>query len=305
MYKTSQAIFENTVRSTMLLVLTAGLVFAASYALGYTLNDIPMGLGIGVVACIIVIPLQMMMTKMAILKLTRGRPANPADPLEARLLARIETLSRNAGLSKTPPLYVTEAKSPNAFASGLGESSAFVCVTRGLLDCMSEDEISGVIGHELGHVKHGDIRLNTIVNGLTTVLSLLCVAIEIIARSNMRRGNRSRENSGAGLGVIIMLAALLLRPFVGIISALLQLAISRKREFAADAFAVEVNGSPKGIGDALETLSQVEKHMSRKDTAELGGSRLASMYISFPSIGELFATHPPLTERIRRIREMG
>lgn len=303
MNKTDTAIFANNVRTFILLGVTGCLVLVASGVLGYQLNNIPMGIGIGVVACVVMIPIQMMLTKAAILKITRGRPANPANPRERLLLERIAVLARNARLSKVPPLYVTEAKSPNAFASGLGEDSAFVCVTQGLMDTMDDNEISGVIGHELGHVKHGDIRLNTVVNSLTTVLALLCTAIEIVARTGMGGRSRRREG-GAGLGVILLLAALLLRPIVSLVGAFLQMAISRKREFAADAFAVEVNGSSKGIGDALQDLSNMEKKMTRKDLAQLGGSRLASMYFSFPKFGELFATHPPLEERIRRIRQM-
>ena len=303
MYKTDAAIFENNIRTGILLIVTAALVLAASCVLGYQLNNIPLGIGIGVVACIIVIPVQMMLTKAAILQITRGRPANPANPRERILLDRIATLSKNASLSKTPPLYITEAKAPNAFASGLGESSAFVCLTQGLMDTMDDDEICGVIGHELGHVKHGDIRLNTVVNGLTTVLALLCTAIEILARTGAG-GSRSRRRDGAGIGAILILVAVLMRPLVSLISAVLQMAISRKREFAADAFAVQVNGSSKGIGDALQDLSNMEKRMTKRDIADLGGSRLASMYFSFQKLGELFATHPPLEERIKRIRQM-
>lgn len=304
MTSTSSAIFENNVRSTLLLGVTAALVLVAAWALGYTLGNIPMGIGIGVLACVVIIPIQMATTKAAILTITKGRPANASDPRERQLLDRIAQLSRNAGLTRVPPLYVTSAQSPNAFASGLGESSAFVCVTQGLLDTMSLDEISGVIGHELGHVKHGDIRLNTIVNGMTTTLTLLCLAIEILGRTGAGGSRNRRDNQGAGLGAIILLAAVLMRPFISIISALLQMAISRKREFAADAFAVQVNGSSRGIGDALEDLGRMEKRMTRQDAAELGGSQLASMYFSFPKIGELFATHPPLEERVRRIRQM-
>ncbi|MCQ2397126.1 MAG: MMPL family transporter, partial [Lentisphaeria bacterium] len=139
MYKTDAAIFENNIRTGILLIVTAALVLAASSVLGYQLNNIPLGIGIGVVACIIVIPVQMMLTKAAILQITRGRPANPANPRERILLDRIATLSKNASLSKTPPLYITEAKAPNAFASGLGESSAFVCLTQGLMDTTDRD----------------------------------------------------------------------------------------------------------------------------------------------------------------------
>ena len=145
-------------------------------------------------------------------------------------------------------------------------------------------------------VKHGDIKLNTLIAGLISSALLLATGVYFVSG-----GNNRRRNSQAG-GLVLF--ALLLQPLVGLVSQLLQMAISRKREFAADAFAAKVNGQSDGIADALEVLQNCEKDMTRKDVQELGGSALASMYISFPNFGSLFATHPPLAERIRRLRNM-
>lgn len=292
----NSAIFMNNVRSTVLLLVFAAIVLFLGVALGRALGNPEMGIGIALILVAVMIPIQMATANAAIKKITRGRPANPNVPKERHCQEIIAQLAHNAELPVVPPLYVSATRTPNAFASGLSPKSAFVCVTQGLLDTMNEHELAGVIGHELGHVKHGDIKLNTLIAGLISSALLLATGVYFVSG-----GNNRRRNSQAG-GLVLF--ALLLQPLVGLVSQLLQMAISRKREFAADAFAAKVNGQSDGIADALEVLQNCEKDMTRKDVQELGGSALASMYISFPNFGSLFATHPPLAERIRRLRNM-
>ena len=294
----NQAIFMNTVRSTMLLLVFAGVVFFLGVLLGNALGNPAMGVGIAFLLLAVMIPFQLFTVNSAIKKLTRGRPANPNVSKERRCQEIVAQLAHNAGLPCVPPLYVSNTRAPNAFASGLTQQSAFVCVTQGLLDTMNEHELAGVLGHELGHVKHGDIKLNTLVAGLISSALLLSTGVYYLS-GGMRGRSRSSLNGG-----LLMLVAVLLQPLVGLVGQLLQMAISRKREYAADAFAAKVNGQSDGIADALEVLQNCEKGMTRRDVEELGGSALASMYISFPNFGSLFATHPPLEERIRRLRSM-
>ena len=290
------AIFMNNVRSALLLLAFAAVVVFLGVVLGRALGNVEMGVGIALILVAVMVPIQIFTANAAIKKLTRGRPANPNVTKERHCQEIIAKLANNAGLPCVPPLYVSNTRSPNAFASGLSPKSAFVCVTQGLLDTMNEHEIAGVIGHELGHVKHGDIKLNTLVAGLISSALLLSMGVYYVSGGS----HRQRSKSGGGL----VLLALLLQPLVSLVGQLLQMAISRKREYAADAFAAKVNGQSDGIADALEVLQNCEKGMTRKDAQELGGSTLASMYISFPRFGSLFATHPPLAERIRRLRAM-
>ena len=294
-----KAIFMNTVRSTLLLLVFAGVVISLGVVLGDALGNRGTGVGIAFLLLAVMVPFQMFTVNAAIKKLTRGRPANPNVTKERHCQEIIARLAKNAGLPVVPPLFVSNARSPNAFASGLTQKSAFVCVTQGLLESMNEQEIAGVIGHELGHVKHGDIKLNTLIAGLISSALLLATGIYYLSS-----GSRGRTRSGRNNGGLLLALGFLLGPLVNLVGQLLQMAISRKREFAADAFAVKVNGQADGIADALEVLQNCERGMTRRDVEELGGSALASMYISFPNFGSLFATHPPLAERILRLRAM-
>ena len=295
----NQAIFMNTVRSTLLLLVFGAIVLFLGVLLGNALGNPAAGVGIACLLLAVMVPFQMFTVNAAIKRLTRGRPANPNVTRERHCLEIVERLARNAGLPVVPPLYVSDVRAPNAFASGLTQKSAFVCVTQGLLDAMNDHEIAGVIGHELGHVKHGDIKLNTLIAGLISSALLLATGIYYLSA-----GSRGRNRSGRNGAGLLLVVGLLLQPLVNLVGQLLQMAISRKREFAADAFAAKVNGQSDGIADAQEVLQNSEKGMTRRDVEELGGNALASMYISFPNIGSLFATHPPLAERIRRLRAM-
>ncbi|MBR6471729.1 MAG: M48 family metalloprotease [Victivallales bacterium] len=289
----------NNVRSALLLAVFAAVVFFLGVLLGRALGNTEMGVGIALVLVAVMIPIQLVTANAAIKKITRGRPANPNVPKERHCQEIIARLAGNAELPVVPPLYVSASRSPNAFASGLSPKSAFVCVTQGLLDTMNEHEIAGVIGHELGHVKHGDIKLNTLIAGLLSSALLLATGVYYLSGGGRSRSSRSERDGG-----LLLIVALLLQPLVSLLGQLLQMAISRRREYAADAFAAKVNGQADGIADALEVLQDCERGMTRRDVQELGGNALASMYISFPGFGALFATHPPLAERIRRLRNM-
>ena len=308
MTSTSSAIFENNVRSTLLLGVTAALVLVAAWALGYTLGNIPMGIGIGVLACVVIIPIQMATTKAAILTITKGRPANASDPRERQLLDRIAQLSRNAGLTRVPPLYVTSAQSPNAFASGLGESSAFVCVTQGLLDTMSLDEISGVIGHELTHIRNKDTRTLIVSIVFVGIFSaIISIAFRLIWNTFLFGGDRNRNNKNGGAGIIVILLIAAVLAAIGYFFALLtRFAISRKREYVADAGGAELCGNPLALASALRKISNDPGlgHVSRADVAQLfiiHPKDLSQGIASF--MNSLFSTHPDTEKRIQLLEQ--
>jgi heat shock protein HtpX len=212
-----------------------------------------------------------------------------------KLYAVMERLCPKAGLP-LPRLYVIPEAAPNAFATGRSPQHAAVAVTAGLLETMNEDELEGVIAHELGHVNNRDILTSS-------VAATLAGAITVLARmaywGALFGGGSSRDDDRGGnpLGALLML---ILAP-IG--AAIIQLAISREREFAADAYAARTVGYPNGLISALEKLGYYNKRIPMQTS-----QTTASLYIVAPLTGgflrSLFSTHPPLEERIAALRSM-
>lgn len=293
---------KNYWKSLFLIIILMGIVMGLSYWIGASLGNVQTGIGIGVLVCVIVIPIQILTAKWAILGMSRGRAADPETLAERRAMQLLEGLAVSAGLSRTPDLYIIPSRVPNAFASGLTEAGAFVAVTQGLLDMMDEQELEGVLAHEVSHIIHRDIMLNQLVVGLISVILILAVILERVLFIKSLSGNRRDRNDNSGMIILVLiLAAILIRPLAMLIAQLLQMAISRKREFAADAEAVRLCSYNEGLARALEKLGGAD--YSKEDVESLGGKELACMYINFPG-GELFSTHPPIEERVRVLRSM-
>lgn len=209
----------------------------------------------------------------------------------------VENLSITAGLPM-PKIYVIEDVSPNAFATGRDKNHAVVAVTTGLMQILNKVELEGVIAHELSHIGNKDILLSTVVVVLVGFVSILA---NIFMRGGMGRGSRS-ENKGGGILVIVGIVFVLLSP---IFSRLIQLAISRKREFLADASGVLLTRYPEGLASALQKISGAGIPMKTANNAT------AHLFISNPfgqaaastgkKISNLFSTHPPTEERIKAI----
>lgn len=221
--------------------------------------------------------------------------AQPVGPDEAPALHRIaDRLRDRVGLPVTPALYVIPSDSLNAFATGRGPRHAAVAVTRGILRLLDERELEGVLAHELGHVRNRDILTGTIAATLAGAVMMLAS----MARWGLILGGGSRdreEGSGPELLLMVILAPLA--------ATLIQLAISRGREYAADAEGARATGDPLALASALAKLE--DAHARRP----LGASpATAHMFIVNPlagvSFARLFATHPPTEERIRRLREL-
>ena len=215
----------------------------------------------------------------------------------------VENMSIAAGLPATPQVRVVEDPAPNAFAAGRGPKDCYVCATTGLLQTMDQRELEGVISHEIAHVQHRDVRLMTLVAVLVGVIALVS---DVALRLLFFGGGRRRSGSPADLILLgIGLAGLILAPIaaVGI-----QLAISRRREYLADAGGAEISGDPEGLALALRKLMDDPReirHMNRS-TAHLyieGPLRNASGPRAL--LGGLFDTHPPLADRIARLEQMG
>ena len=303
----SEEIRKNFIKSFFLIAIIAALIVAASWYLGDLLGNVHTGLLIGGLIVAIGLPLQIFTAKWAILSMARGREIDPEDLRERRLQHLAEGLSVSAGLSRVPDIYIIPSRVPNAFASGMNEQDAFIGVTEGLLDNMNDQQLEGVLAHEFGHIIHRDIMLNQLVVGLISALLFIAVIIERMGFLELLSGGRNRrdrDNGGGGAVVLVLvLIVMLIRPLVMLIGAMLQAAISRKREYAADAVAVRLCSYNEGLASALEKLGR-EDHYSNEEIDSLGSKQLAAMYIHFPTVNELFSTHPPIMDRVARLRNM-
>jgi heat shock protein HtpX len=222
--------------------------------------------------------------------------AQPVTPDQASRMYRVmERLCARTGLPM-PRLYVIPQAQPNAFATGRNPQHAAVAATAGLLETMEEDELEGVLAHELAHVRNRDTLIMSVaatIAGAITYLAYMGQWALIFGGY----GGRDRNGGGSGLGALLMI---ILAPIAAL---LVQMAISRQREYAADAAAARFIGHPHGLVNALEKLGHYSKRVPMHNVKPAQ----AHMYIVQPFSGglaSLFSTHPPVEERIRRLRAL-
>jgi len=232
-----------------------------------------------------------------VLYMTRAKPVKKEDNPE--LYRIVENLCITAGLPM-PKIYILDEEQPNAFATGRDPNHSVVVVTRGLLKRLERSELEGVIAHELSHIKNRDMLLQTVVVVLAGMLSIAC---EIFLRSLWWGGGGRRKREENNIFYLLGLIAIILAP---IAATLIRLAISRKREFLADATGALLTRYPEGLARALEKIAS-DPHPMRVAT-----SATAHLFIANPFRGKqskswfvkLFMTHPPVEERIKALREM-
>ncbi len=226
----------------------------------------------------------------AALALNRAKPIAKKD--NPRLYRIVENLSITDGLP-TPKIYIIEDPAPNAFATGSNPKNASVAVTSGLLNIMTDTELEGVIAHELGHVKNYDIRVSMLVFGLVAAISLIA---DMLLWMTWFRDNDDNNNI---VVVLIGIAAAILAPIIALV---IQLAVSRKREYLADATGALTTRYPEGLASALEKIKQSGSAVKRQNTST------AHLYFANPlkktNRTNLFSTHPPIDDRIARLRQM-
>lgn len=235
-----------------------------------------------------------------ILAISGARPATREKDFQFYTV--VENLCLAAQIPK-PKLYVIKDSAPNAFAAGRDPDHAVVCATSGLLNKLDRSELEGVIAHELSHIKNYDIRLMSIVTVLVGMVSLLA---DWFMRSTYWGGRKRDRDKRGNLQAFLFIAAIFLALLSPLIARLIQLAISRRREFLADASAVMLTRYPEGLARALGKIS------ADRDPLEVANKATAHLYIVNPLKGQkfvswfanLFNTHPPVKERIKTLKEM-
>lgn len=210
----------------------------------------------------------------------------------------VENLCITAGLPM-PKIYLIDEMAPNAFATGRDSKHAVIAVTRGLIEKLNRSELEGVIAHELSHVGNRDILLATVV---VVLVGFVVILSDWFLRFSFFGGRRSRDREGGQIGAILALVGIILAILSPLIATLIQLAISRKREFLADADGALLTRYPEGLASALEKIAADPHQLNVANKAT------AHLYIANPFKGKristLFMTHPPIEERVKALREM-
>jgi heat shock protein HtpX len=299
-----EQIRSNQVRSVFLVTFMAALLLAIGYFLGFYFLDGNWLAGLVIAAIVwgIMSLIAVFQGDSIILGMAGARKIGPQD--HPRLYNVVEEMKIAAGLPKMPDVYIIDDPALNAFATGRDPEHASVAITSGLLNKLNRDELQGVIAHEIGHVKNRDIRLMLYASVMLGAIVILAwYATRILFFSGAGRRSSSREGGG-GAQIILLIVGLALLILAPIIAQLIYLALSRKREYLADASSALYTRYPEGLASALEKLQNNNTQVKNANKAT------APMYISNPfykkgmSVNDLFATHPPLADRIRILRAM-
>jgi heat shock protein HtpX len=221
-----------------------------------------------------------------------------------RLWNTVENLAITEGLPM-PKVYIVDDPAPNAFATGRDPKHAIVAATTGLLAIMDDSELEGVMAHELSHVKNYDIRVSTIVFGLVSAIGILAdMAMRMAFWGGMFGGGNDRDRRDSNdFALVSMLIGIVASLIAFIIGPLVQAAVSRQREYLADASGAEITRYPEGLARALQKLADYGRPMRRKQSA------MAHLYIADPIkpglVQRAFSTHPPIPDRIARLKKIG
>ena len=221
--------------------------------------------------------------------------AQPVSRQEGpRIYQIVERLAAKANVP-VPKIYLIPTDSPNAFATGRNPSHASVAVTRGILEICTDEEIEGVLAHELGHVKNRDILTSAVV---ATIAGAITLIARLVYWGELFGGFGGGRNDDRRGGVFSALAMMILAPFAAM---LIQLAISRSREYEADHTGAEITGNPHGLARALEKIDQWSKRVPMQVSPSMAHLYCAQPLTSGEFLSSLFSTHPPISKRIERL----
>lgn len=291
-------ISNNKWRSAGLIVVFVLLVMAIGYVFGQVTNWGYTGLVLAAVVAFGMAWGSYWYSDRIVLSMSRARPVDKQT--EPYIVNTVEGLAIAAGLP-VPRAYVIDDPAPNAFATGRDPEHAAVAVTTGLVSKLDRLELEGVIAHEMSHIKNRDTLVQTLTAVLAGTVALLS---DWMLRSMWWGGGRRRDNEGGQLQIVFIVLGLVLAILAPLFAALIQMAVSRKREYLADANGALLTRYPKGLADALRKISA--------DPAKLRVANKAteSLYIANPlkdhggAVNALFNTHPPVEERIKRLEAM-
>ena len=286
-------------RTTVLVCTFMAILFlCVVFAFGYIFTgSMILGLIFGIPIAIVYVAITYSFSVQTVLSAAKARPANPKVREEKILIYKVEEMAIAAGLP-TPKVYVQDSDNINAFATGKKPEQAVICATTGALKKLKTDELEGVMGHEMSHIQNHDILIATVTLAVVGTIALLS---EILFYSLFWGGaGRGRKNEGNMILIVIAILLVILAP---IFSRLVYLAISRKREYLADASGARLTRNPEGLAKALEKIKNDIPRGKIK-----GSKTVAPLYIANPfkkqSVSSMWSTHPPVDERIRRLRSM-
>jgi len=289
---------KNKRDTIIICALMAFLFIAVVFAIGFILfgGNIYISLAFALPIAIGYVLTMYSISVPAVLSAAKARPANPNNREEKILIYKVEDMAIAAGLP-TPKVYVQDSEYINAFATGRNPKEAVICVTTGALKKLNQEDLEGVIAHEMSHIKNYDIRVATVTIAVVGAISLIS---EILFYSMFWGGGGRGRRDGNGLLIAIAILFVILAP---IFARLTYLAISRRREYLADSNGAYLTRNPEGLAKALEKIK-----FDHPKTKPKGSKTVAPLYIANPfksmSVSGLWSTHPPIDERIRRLRSM-
>jgi heat shock protein HtpX len=299
-----EQIAANKRKTVLLFVLAVLLLGGVGYALGLLTQSGPTGLVIAVVVAVVMSVGSYLYGDRIVLASTRAREVSPQEA--PRLHNIVEGLSIAAGIPK-PRVWIVPESAPNAFATGRDPEHSHVAVTQGLLETMNRVELEGVLGHELAHVQDRDILVGTVVATLVGAAVLLAEFFMRMWWWGGFRGRRGNDSGGGPVALVIFAVGFVLLILAPVFGQLIRLAVSRNREFLADAQGAMLTRYPPGLVAALKKLqaaptamrsaNNATAHLWLNQPSRIEGERMGTME-------RLFSTHPPLAERIRRLEEM-
>jgi heat shock protein HtpX len=288
-------------RGTVLVCILMGSLFVGvAFAFGYIyFRNIYISLLIALPIAVFYVAITYSFSVQTVLSAAKARPANPKVREEKLLMYKVEEMAIAAGLP-TPKVYIQDSDNINAFATGKKPENAVICATTGALRKLSNDELEGVMAHEMSHIQNRDILISTVTIGVVGAIALLA---EILFYS-MFWGGAGRSRGGKNDGnAVIMIIAIIFVILAPIFARLTYLAISRRREYLADSSGAYLSRNPDGLAKALEKIK-----LDHPQGKPKGSKMVAPLYIANPfkrqTVESMWSTHPPIDERIRRLRTM-
>ncbi len=292
-----KAVRDNKIQSYTIiagfLVIVALFIYFVCYLLDFGIWSVIIAFGFSISSCII----SYYNCDKLVLAMNGARPATKEQDL--LLTTLLDGLCIASGLPK-PKLYVINDSCPNAFATGRNPEHAVICVTTGLLEKMDKYELEGVLAHELSHIKNYDILLSTVIS---VFAGFVVMVSDFVIRYGFRRRSSRNNDDKNPIELIILVIGMIFVILSPIFTKLIQLAVSRKREYLADSTAIEFTRNPNGLISALKKLQNDTSSMQNVSNAT------AHMYINNPNKKkrekeDLFSTHPPISERIARLEHI-